>query len=51
MLPNLVTLLRIVAALPCKVSELTSVFDKEDIGSLIPKRRCRRYGQADAHPA
>lgn len=37
MLPNLVTLLRIAAALPCKVSELTSVFDKEEIASLIPK--------------
>ena len=37
MLPNLVTLLRIAAALPCKVSELTSVFDKEDIAKLIPK--------------
>ena len=37
MLPNLVTLLRIAAALPCKVSELTSVFDKENIAKLIPK--------------
>ena len=37
MLPNVVTLLRIAAALPCKVSELTSVFDKEDVASLIPK--------------
>jgi transcriptional regulator with XRE-family HTH domain len=37
MLPNLVTLLRLAAALPCKVSEFTSVFDKEDIASLIPK--------------
>lgn len=37
MLPNLVTLLRIAAALPCKVSELTSVFDKEDVAKLIPK--------------
>ena len=37
MLPNLVTLLRIAAALPCKLSELTSVFDKEDISSLLPK--------------
>jgi len=37
MLPNLATLLRIAAALPCKLSELTSVFDTEDIRSLIPK--------------
>ena len=37
MLPNLLTLFRIAGALPCKVSELTSVFDKEDIASLIPK--------------
>ena len=36
-LPNLVTLLRIAAALPCKVSDLTSVFDKEDISKLLPK--------------
>ncbi len=37
MLPNLVTLFRIAAALPCKLTELTSVFDKEDLASLIPK--------------
>lgn len=37
MLPNLVTLLRIAAALPCKVSDLTSVFDKEDVSKLVPK--------------
>ena len=37
MLPNVITLLRIAAALPCRVSELTSVFDKEDIASLIPR--------------
>ena len=37
MLPNLVTLFRIAAALPCKVSDLTSVFDKEKVASLIPK--------------
>lgn len=37
MLPNLVTLLRFAAALPCKVSDLTSVFDKEDVSKLLPK--------------
>lgn len=36
-LPNLVTLLRIADALPCKVSDLVSVFDKEDLSNLIPK--------------
>ena len=37
MLPNLVTLLRIANALPCKLSELTSVFDDQDLPSLLPK--------------
>jgi transcriptional regulator with XRE-family HTH domain len=37
MLPNLVTLLRIASALPCKMSDLTSVFDDQDIASLLPK--------------
>lgn len=37
MLPNIVTLIRIAAALPCKVSELISVFDKEDLSKLLPK--------------
>ena len=37
MLPNLVTLLRIAGALPCKVSELTSVFDNHDVSKLVPK--------------
>ena len=37
MLPTLVTLIRIAAALPCKVSDLTSVFDKEDLTKLLPK--------------
>jgi transcriptional regulator with XRE-family HTH domain len=37
MLPNLLTLLRIAAALPCKVSELTSVFDDEDLARLLAK--------------
>ena len=36
-LPNLVTLLRIADALPCKVSDLVSVFDNEDLSKLIPK--------------
>jgi transcriptional regulator with XRE-family HTH domain len=36
-LPNLVTLMRIAVALPCKFSDLTSVFDKEDLSSLLPK--------------
>jgi transcriptional regulator with XRE-family HTH domain len=37
MLPNLATLFRIAAALPCKVSDLVSVFDKEDLSKLLPK--------------
>lgn len=37
MLPNLLTILRLAAALPCKVSELTSVFDEVDPASLLPK--------------
>lgn len=37
MLPNLVTLFRIAGALPCKVSDLISVFDKEDLTKLLPK--------------
>lgn len=36
-LPNLVTLMRIAAALPCKFSDVTSVFDDEDLSSLLPK--------------
>jgi transcriptional regulator with XRE-family HTH domain len=36
-LPNLVTLLRIADALPCKVSDLVSIFDKEDLSTLLPK--------------
>jgi transcriptional regulator with XRE-family HTH domain len=36
-MPNLVTILRIAAALDCKVSELMSIFDKEDLSSLLPK--------------
>ena len=37
MLPNLVTLFRLAAALNCKVSALVSVFDKEDPATLLPK--------------
>lgn len=37
MLPNLLTLIRIAAALPCKVSDLTSVFDGVDPHRLLPK--------------
>lgn len=37
MLPNLVTLFRLAAALGCKVSSLVSVFDKEDPATLLPK--------------
>ena len=37
MLPNLLTVIRIAVALDCKVSALTSVFDKTDLSSLLPK--------------
>jgi transcriptional regulator with XRE-family HTH domain len=37
MLPNLLTIIRLAAALPCKVSELTSVFDDVNPASLLPK--------------
>jgi transcriptional regulator with XRE-family HTH domain len=37
MLPNLVTIMRLARALPCKVSDLTSVFDDADLSSLLPK--------------
>lgn len=37
MLPNLLTVIRIAAALPCKVSDLTSVFDGVDPRRLLPK--------------
>jgi len=36
-MPNLVTILRIASALDCKVAELMSVFDEEDLPSLLPK--------------
>ena len=37
MLPNLLTILRLAAALPCKVTDLTSVFDDVNPASLLPK--------------
>lgn len=37
MLPNLVTLFRLAAALNCKVSALVSVFDKENPATLVSK--------------
>ena len=36
-MPNLVTILRIAAALDCKVAELMSIFDEEGLSSLLPK--------------
>lgn len=36
-MPNLVTILRIAAALDCKVAELMSIFDEEGLPSLLPK--------------
>jgi transcriptional regulator with XRE-family HTH domain len=37
MLPNLLTVIRLARALDCKVSALTSVFDKADLTSLLPE--------------
>ena len=37
MLPNLLTVIRLAAALDCKVSALTSVFDKTDLPSILTK--------------
>lgn len=39
MLPNLATMFRLAMALNCKVSALVSVFDKEDVASLISSER------------
>jgi len=36
-LPNLLTVIRLAAALDCKVTALTSAFDKSDLASLLPK--------------
>jgi XRE family transcriptional regulator, regulator of sulfur utilization len=35
--PNLMTVLRLAAALDCKVTALVRVFDETDIMSLLPK--------------
>jgi transcriptional regulator with XRE-family HTH domain len=35
--PSLTTILRIAAALGCKVTELVSTFDKTDLLSILPK--------------
>jgi transcriptional regulator with XRE-family HTH domain len=35
--PNLETILRLALALECKVSVLMAVFDKEDLGKLLPR--------------
>jgi len=39
MLPNLLTILRLAAALSCKVTDLTSVFDEVNPAALLPKER------------
>ena len=36
-LPNLLTVIRLSVALGCKVTALTSAFDKSDLASLLPK--------------
>lgn len=36
-LPNLLTVVRLAIALECKVGELTSVFDKTELSSLLQK--------------
>jgi transcriptional regulator with XRE-family HTH domain len=35
--PSLTTVLRLAVALACKVTALTSVFDKVDLPSILPK--------------
>lgn len=35
--PSLTTILRIAHAMGCRVTELVSVFDKMDIGVILPK--------------
>lgn len=35
-LPNLLTVVRLAIALECKIVELTSVFDKTELSSLLP---------------
>jgi transcriptional regulator with XRE-family HTH domain len=36
-LPNLLTVVRLAIALNCRVGELTSVFDRTNLSSLLPK--------------
>jgi transcriptional regulator with XRE-family HTH domain len=35
--PSLTTILRLALALDCKVTALTSVFDKTDLAAILPK--------------
>jgi transcriptional regulator with XRE-family HTH domain len=35
--PSLTTVLRIAAALNCKVTSLVSIFDRTDLGSILPR--------------
>jgi transcriptional regulator with XRE-family HTH domain len=35
--PNLLTVLRLAAALDCKATDLVRVFDKSDLASFLPK--------------
>ena len=35
--PNLVTILRLAVALECKPTDLVVVFNREDVGRLLPK--------------
>lgn len=35
--PNLLTVLRLAAALECKVTDLVRVFDKTDLEAILPK--------------
>ena len=35
--PSLTTILRIAHAMKCKVTELVSVFDKQDLGAILSK--------------
>jgi transcriptional regulator with XRE-family HTH domain len=36
-LPNLLTVIRLAVALDCKVTALTSVFDKTNLAAILPK--------------
>lgn len=35
--PNVLTLIRLAAALECRVSAFVTVFNKEDLAKLLPK--------------